>query len=145
MLNIGHNSYTLYLFFQFSYLIFLPYNILNSNLAKLQHGGNIVGNVRGTYGSCDNLVCTSFLHDEIAILTCKMNACSGVFDISLSDFGLPKGSKIAQINNDRLATHIIGTDGNLLNVNSVANETSLQIACGSTADSYNFMFPVFIE
>lgn len=34
MLNIGHNSCTLYLFFQFSYSIFLSYNILNSNLTQ---------------------------------------------------------------------------------------------------------------
>ena len=30
--DIARNSYTLYLFFQFSYLIFLSYNTLNSNL-----------------------------------------------------------------------------------------------------------------
>ena len=50
--NIVRNSYKLYLFFQFSYSIFLSYNILNSNLASNNLGE--LTNIK-TYTTTDNL------------------------------------------------------------------------------------------
>ena len=117
---------------------------INLNLGKMKHSTNIVGNVTGGYGSCNNLICSCFVYDGMALCTMKMDSCRGVFDIYLSSFGLPAGASISNVNNPRLASNVIGANGQVLNINCVPGEAALQIGCGETADSYNFMFPVFI-
>lgn len=117
---------------------------LTQSLSEMKHGCNIIGNVTGAYGSCNNLVCSCFVYNGVALCTIKMDSCKGIFDISLSSFGLPSGTTISRVNNSRLATNVIGANGQVLNINCLAGSTSLQIACSTTEDSYNFMFPVII-
>lgn len=110
----------------------------------MKHGSNIIGNVTGAHGSCNNLVCSCFVYNGVALCTIKMDSCKGIFDINLSSFGLPSGATISSLNNSRLANNVIGANGQVLNINCSAGSTSLQIACSTTEDSYNFMFPVII-
>ena len=110
----------------------------------MKHSANIIGNVTGAHGSCNNLVCSCFVYNGVALCTIKMDSCKGIFDINLSSFGLPSGTIISRVNNSRLATNVSGANGQVLNINCSAGSTSLQISCGETADSYNFMFPVII-
>lgn len=119
-------------------------NEINNSLGEMKHSANIIGNVTGAHGSCNNLVCSCFVYNGIALCTIKMDSCKGVFDIYLSSFGLQPGTTISRVNNSRLATNVNGANGQVLNINCLAGSTSLQIACSTTEDSYNFMFPVII-